>query len=289
MIKVKTLTGKEIEIDIEPSDSIERIKERLEEKEGIPPVQQRYVSRLPVTRPPRVSPDPQQITSCSPRIFVALDSRLPPPLRLQIDLRREADERRPDREGLQHRGRFGASPGAGAARRSLGPPAGHRGGRATRDARKRCETDQTAYSSGLPHTFASSPRAPSIQMGLAARGETSWWLAATATVVVGVAAGVYLARLASRSSGAVEDARPSSESRKNAPSKSRDARVRHVSVLGKHAASEDPGSPTTAGKDEEDATAATTAPRVGRGVGARGAGLATTNLHPKAKKPRRPK
>ena len=123
MIKVKTLTGKEIEIDIEPSDSIERIKERLEEKEGIPPVQQRYVSRLPVTRPPRVSPDPQQITSCSPRIFVALDSRLPPPLRLQIDLRREADERRPDREGLQHRGRFGASPGAGAARRSLGPPA----------------------------------------------------------------------------------------------------------------------------------------------------------------------
>ncbi len=44
MIKVKTLTGKEIEIDIEPGDTIERIKERVEEKEGIPPVQQRYVS-----------------------------------------------------------------------------------------------------------------------------------------------------------------------------------------------------------------------------------------------------
>lgn len=43
MIKVKTLTGKEIEIDIEPSDTIERIKERVEEKEGIPPVQQRCV------------------------------------------------------------------------------------------------------------------------------------------------------------------------------------------------------------------------------------------------------
>ena len=43
MIKVKTLTGKEIEIDIEPTDSIERIKERVEEKEGIPPVQQRCV------------------------------------------------------------------------------------------------------------------------------------------------------------------------------------------------------------------------------------------------------
>lgn len=43
MIKVKTLTGKEIEIDIEPTDTIERIKERVEEKEGIPPVQQRYI------------------------------------------------------------------------------------------------------------------------------------------------------------------------------------------------------------------------------------------------------
>ncbi|GJZ34673.1 ubiquitin-NEDD8-like protein RUB2 [Tanacetum coccineum] len=40
MIKVKTLTGKEIEIDIEPTDTIDRIKERVEEKEGIPPVQQ---------------------------------------------------------------------------------------------------------------------------------------------------------------------------------------------------------------------------------------------------------
>ena len=41
MIKVKTLTGKEIEIDIEPTDTIERVKERVEEKEGIPPIQQR--------------------------------------------------------------------------------------------------------------------------------------------------------------------------------------------------------------------------------------------------------
>ncbi len=44
MIKVKTLTGKEIEIDIEPTDTIERIKERVEEKEGIPPVQQRSLA-----------------------------------------------------------------------------------------------------------------------------------------------------------------------------------------------------------------------------------------------------
>ena len=42
-IKVKTLTGKEIEIDIEIEDTIARIKERVEEKEGIPPPQQRLI------------------------------------------------------------------------------------------------------------------------------------------------------------------------------------------------------------------------------------------------------
>ncbi|CAF1391766.1 unnamed protein product [Rotaria magnacalcarata] len=43
MIKVKTLTGKEIEVDIDGTDKIERIKERVEEKEGIPPPQQRLI------------------------------------------------------------------------------------------------------------------------------------------------------------------------------------------------------------------------------------------------------
>lgn len=43
LIKVKTLTGKELEIDIEPTDNVLRIKERVEEKEGIPPLQQRLI------------------------------------------------------------------------------------------------------------------------------------------------------------------------------------------------------------------------------------------------------
>ena len=52
LIKVKTLTGKEIEIDIEPSDKVDRIKERVEEKEGIPPPQQRLIfSGKQVSRP----------------------------------------------------------------------------------------------------------------------------------------------------------------------------------------------------------------------------------------------
>jgi hypothetical protein len=56
MIKVKTLTGKEIEIDIEPTDTIDRIKERVEEKEGIPPVQQRYTLPALANEPETVWP-----------------------------------------------------------------------------------------------------------------------------------------------------------------------------------------------------------------------------------------
>lgn len=42
-VKVKTLTGRDIPVDVEPSDKIIRIKEMMEEKEGIPPVQQRLI------------------------------------------------------------------------------------------------------------------------------------------------------------------------------------------------------------------------------------------------------
>lgn len=43
LIKVKTLTGKEIEVDLEGEDKIGRVKEKVEEKEGIPPAQQRLI------------------------------------------------------------------------------------------------------------------------------------------------------------------------------------------------------------------------------------------------------
>jgi ubiquitin len=42
-IFVKTLTGKCITLDVDPADSIDSVKQKIHDKEGIPPDQQRLI------------------------------------------------------------------------------------------------------------------------------------------------------------------------------------------------------------------------------------------------------
>lgn len=69
LVKIKNLTGHVFNLDVEPTDTVLHIKQLVEQKEGIPPEQQRIIfaakQLFVFTPPPSSSPWVSCFSLCS--------------------------------------------------------------------------------------------------------------------------------------------------------------------------------------------------------------------------------